>query len=166
VSYNKPGIAKSIVAGAIGGLAASFAMNAFQSIVSQVEKAGPPKGDKGVKSDDATVKTAQAISSKLLLHNLDESEKKWAGPLVHYAFGTATGAFYGLLAGRVPQTDAARGTAYGTAVWLGADEVAVPAFGLAGKPEKTPISGHLKALASHLVYGFVTDAVRRAILKS
>jgi uncharacterized membrane protein YagU involved in acid resistance len=141
-------------------------MNAFQSLLAQAETkaSGNGGGEEQPKGDDATVKTANAISTSLFLHKLNESEKKWAGPLVHYAFGTATGALYGLVAARVPEAAAGRGTAYGSAVWLGADEVAVPAFGLSEGPDKTPLSGHAKALASHLVYGFVTDAVRRLLI--
>jgi len=55
------------------------------------------------------------------------------------------------------------GAPFGTALWLGADEVAVPAFHLAGPPWKTPASVHARALAAHLVYGLTTEGVRRLV---
>ncbi len=52
---------------------------------------------------------------------------------------------------------------FGAALWLGADEVAVPLFGLSGPPFAYPASTHASALAAHLVYGATADLVRRAV---
>ncbi len=60
-------------------------------------------------------------------------------------------------------TTTAFGLSFGTAVWFGADEVEVPAFGLSKSPLACPPSTHASALASHLVYGATTDLVRRAV---
>ena len=163
---------KSIAAGAVGGLAASFTMNQFQALLSTASQALTPQEEKRKSSeqesssqdDDATVKTAKAISSTLFDHELTEDEKKWAGPAVHYALGTTLGALYGGLAETFPAVAAGYGTAYGTAVWLGADELAVPALGLSQPPTKYPLSSHAKSLVSHLVYGLVTALTRKLIL--
>jgi uncharacterized membrane protein YagU involved in acid resistance len=165
---------KSIVAGAIGGLLGSLVMNQFQAAVSAVSEAAArkerertrePEPEQSLESgsDDATVKTAKAISCGLFDHQLTEDEKKWAGPAVHYGFGTALGALYGGLACYTP-IETGAGTGYGAGVWMGADEVAVPLFGLSGPPNETPLSGHMEALASHLVFGLVTHAVRKIVL--
>ena len=162
---------KGIAAGALGGLAGSFAMNQFQSVWSKASKAlssEEPKqqqssGGNEDKSEDATVKTAEAISCALFEHKLSSDEKKWAGPAVHYGFGTLVGATYGALAAKAPAVSSGRGTAYGGAVWLIGDEVAVPSFGLSQPPDESPLSSHVNALAAHLVYGFVTDLVVRTI---
>lgn len=166
----KKTVSMNILAGAIGGAVASLAMNQFQALMSAAEtqiakqQGGNPEKSSG--GDDATVRTAKAISGRVFDHNLTRREKKWAGPLVHYAFGTLAGALYGLMVETVPAAQTGRGTLYGSAVWLGADEVGVPAFGLTPPASKTPASGHAKALASHLVYGFTTDLVRRTIMKT
>lgn len=166
---NRTSISKSALAGAAGGLAASYVMNQFQSLMSYVEKRSnggrEQQQEQQPSGDDATVKTAKAISHKVLRHELTTPEKKWTGPVVHYAFGTLMGALYGVLAEKMPVAKAGIGTAYGTAVWLGADEIGVPAFGLSEGPTKTPVSGHLKALASHVVYGMTTDLTRKALLR-
>ncbi len=160
---------KSIGAGALGGLAASFAMNGFQSLSSKAKKALSGQKAPGQESsgggDDATVKTAQAIADAVCGCQLSDSDKKWAGPAVHYTFGTAMGALYGAATQTISAASSGRGAAFGTALWLGADEVAVPALGLAGPPTESPLSSHANALASHLVFGFVTDLVRRTVLR-
>jgi putative membrane protein len=80
---------------------------------------------------------------------------------LHYGFGALTGAAYGVLAELAPGVTRGVGVPFGTAVWLGADEIAVPAFGLSGLPWEHPPSVHARALAAHLVYGVATEGLRR-----
>jgi putative membrane protein len=153
------GVAKGLVAGLAGGLAGSWMMNQFQAQISKLSPT-PPQVEQG---DDATEKAAAALSDALLQHPLTKEEKALAGPAVHYAFGSAVGAFYGAAAEVAPSMATAWGGPFSIALWIGADEIAVPAFGLAGKPTDSPLTTHAYALASHLVYGFTADAVRRAV---
>jgi putative membrane protein len=113
--------------------------------------------------DDATVETAKVISRNIFGHELTESEKKPAGAAVHYAFGTATGGLYGAMAEVAPQVTAGVGIPFGAVFWAVADEAAVPALGLAKAPTAYPISTHVYALASHLVYGLTAELSRRAV---
>jgi len=55
------------------------------------------------------------------------------------------------------------GIGFGSVLFAGADEIAVPAAGLSGKPTETSVSSHLYALASHIVYGLTAGAVRKAV---
>jgi putative membrane protein len=156
-------IYKGVIAGAIGGLAASWIMPRFQMLLSRALSNGDPHTGQG---EDATVKTAKRISSTLLGHELSEEEKKTAGPLVHYAYGTGIGALYGGLAQKQEKTTSGFGAAYGAAAWALGDELAVPALGLGKKPTETPVSQHLQFLAAHLVYGVTLEGVRRLTLKA
>lgn len=163
---------KEIVAGALGGLVASFAMNQFQASLSAASQAlSDEKGAKsessqsGGESEDATVKAARVVSENVLDRPLPESEKQTAGSAVHYTFGTTIGALYGGCAALLPSITAGRGTLYGTAVFVLADEIGVPTAGFSGPPTETPLSSHAQAFASHCVYGFVTDFVWRTLLK-
>ena len=87
---------KGLIAGAVGGLAGSWLMTQFQSLLSRTleGKANPHEGQ----GEDATVKTAERIASATLDRELSAKEKKVAGPFVHYAYGTGIGALYGGLA--------------------------------------------------------------------
>ncbi len=155
---------KSVGAGLLGGLAGAYAMNQFQAVVKAVSSSeGESREASG---DDATVKAAKAISKAAFQHELQDSEKQWAGPAVHYSTGAIAGIIYGALAQSISTACWCAGTLYGTAVWLGADEVAVPMLGLSGPASETPLSGHVNALASHWVYGLVTFTVRKILLKS
>jgi hypothetical protein len=113
--------------------------------------------------DDATVETAKVISEKVFGHELQESEKEPAGAAVHYTFGTVTGGLYGALAEVSPQVTAGAGLPFGAAFWLIADEVSVPLLGLSKGPTEYPVSTHVYAFASHLVYGVTAEFSRRAL---
>jgi len=156
---------KGVAAGVVGGLVASYVMTQFQEVATKIAEApGRRRKKKKAKKDgeDATVKTAEAITGAFG-HQLTKDEKEVAGPAVHYAFGATMGGVYGALAELSPRLARGGGMPFGTALWLAADEVAVPALGLGKKPNETPATTHAYALASHAVYGLTTDLVRRAV---
>src|SRR5215216_1014321 len=172
-------VLKGLVAGLAGGLVASWTMNQFQAawmrVASDSEKGHgaqslqPSDGSTGNQAedakeqDDATVETAKVISRTVFGHELQENEKEPAGTAVHYVFGTATGGLYGALAEVTPQVTAGAGLPFGAAFWLIADEISVPLLGLSKGPTEYPVSTHVYAFASHLVYGVTAEFSRRAL---
>ena len=56
------------------------------------------------------------------------------------------------------------GKARGATVWLIADEAGVPLAGLSKPPTEYPLTSHLSAFATHLIYGATTEAVRRTVV--
>lgn len=157
----KQGLWKSIALGVTGGLAGSWLMNQSQSLIEKVAK--PRAGAaSGPQNEPATVVTAEKLTESVTGSALAPEKKKMAEPIVHYGFGALVGALYGALARKMPLLTLGAGTVYGAAVWLLADEVAVPALGLGKTPAETPLKKHLQALGTHLVYGLTTEGVRRA----
>jgi hypothetical protein len=174
-------VLKGLVAGLAGGLVASWTMNQFQAAWSKaVEGFEKPHGAQSLQpsegqqtgqgaeqnkenQDDATVKAARAISEGIFGHKLKENEKKPAGAVVHYAFGTATGGLYGAVAEFAPEVTTGAGLPFGATFWLVADEIAVPLLGLSKGPTEYPASTHAYALTSHLVYGLTAEAIRRTV---
>jgi putative membrane protein len=171
---------KGLVAGLAAGFVASWTMNQFQAAWTRVaegfekphgaqsmqpSEGGSPKQaqEPPEEQDDATVKTAKAISEGIFGHKLTKGEKKPAGAAVHYAFGTATGGLYGAMAELAPQVTTGAGIPFGAVFWAVADETAVPLLGLAKGPTEYPLSTHAYALASHLVYGLTAELSRRAV---
>jgi putative membrane protein len=169
---------KGMLAGAIGGLVASWVMNVF------MEEAGPrvqtiaakfdhsaqqqqsqsssspddqPKEDATMKAADAIVRTATGG------RHLSLEEKQKGGPIVHYAFGGLMGALYGLASEFSPITTAGFGTAFAGALFAGADLWAVPALHLSGSTGDAPVSSLATPFGAHIVYGVTTEAVRKVI---
>ena len=164
---NDKAIWKGAIAGLAGGLVGSWSMNQFQAGVSRLSRAtsegGAGSSPSPPQEDDATVRAASAILESAVDRELTQDEKKIAGPVIHYAFGSTMGALYGAAAEIAPAAGKVWGLPFGAVLWLGADEIGVTAAGLSRPPGEVPASTHASALAAHLVYGATADAVRRLV---
>ena len=174
---------KGLAAGALGGLVGSFAMNQFQAGMSKLfehrqqppekkERARQAQGWKEHREpgnsqdtdvENATVKAAAAVSKAVFHHELEPEERQPAGNAIHYAFGAVAGALYGSAAEDWDAIRAGAGTAFGGALWLTSDEIAVPLLKLSKAPQEYPLHVHAMALAAHLVYGVSTELARRVL---
>ncbi len=165
--YGETDILKGLLAGVAGGLLASFLMEQFQAAWSAAAEAisSEPKSP-GRKTDPATVKAANMISEKITGRKVPANYKPAAGEAIHYGMGAVSAATYGVLAEVAPIVTAGDGLVFGTGVWALADEWAVPAAGLSKSPKEIPLTTHLYALVSHLVYGWITETVRRAVRRA
>jgi uncharacterized membrane protein YagU involved in acid resistance len=160
---------KGLVAGVAGGLLASLVMEQFQALwikVGQKLQESEGAAQTKRKAKPTTVKVADAISTQVFGHKVPKKKQKLASEAVHYAMGATSGAIYGALAEVTPVVTAGEGLAFGTAVWALVDEVSLAALGLTKPPIRIPVSTHVYALASHFVYGAVTEAVRRVVRKA
>ena len=175
---------KGAAAGLIGGLVASWTMNRFQDVWLALSESNDPstrsrssdqekeseeaQGSNGDNSeqDDTTIRAASALSEGIFGRKLTKDEKKIAGPAVHYAIGTGVGGLYGAVAEVAPQVTTSAGLPFGAAFWLVVDETAVPVLGLSKPPTEYPVSTHVYALASHLVYGLTAELVRRNLRRA
>ena len=156
MSDRTPDPIRGLAAGIAAGLVASLAMNLFQKAWAA---ALPMPGDE---DDPATVKAAQRVSRAATGEYFANENKEAAGEAIHYLFGAVLGGAYGLLAEYRPEVTKGYGTLFGlgSAVF---DEVAVPAAGLSKSPTDFPAATHAYALASHIVFGGVTEATRQAV---
>jgi putative membrane protein len=162
-------VKKKILAGVAAGLAASWVMNRFQSMVKPEQEQHPrgkPEeqgGQHAKQHRQPTVEIADWVMTAATGRHLTRDEEKVAGPLVHYVYGAAIGGLYGYAATRNPKITAAAGLPFGVAAWIFADELPLPLFGLSEPPWKYPASMHAYSLASHVVYGVTTEVVRRGL---
>jgi len=161
-----PDFVKGLFAGIAGGLLASLLMEQFQALWNKAAVELNPTKDEETSSapeESSTIKVAQAISERFTHKRIPADKKVVASETVHYAMGATSGAIYGVTAELIPLATVAEGLVFGASVWLVADEAIVPALGLGKSAKQTPVSTHIYALTSHLVYGFVTETVRRAM---
>jgi uncharacterized membrane protein YagU involved in acid resistance len=124
-----------------------------------IERDQQQQAEQAAQQEGSTEKVARRMA-EAVGKELPPQQKKQAGQAVHYAFGILMGAVYGVVAELIPEVTTGGGTAYGTLLFLAADEVAVPAFQLAPPPNETPASDHLQYWAAHVVYGGSLELVR------
>jgi hypothetical protein len=170
------------LAGAVGGIAGVFAMTALQLLFDHLHGSPPPRpvrelSQRGGRHDiarlkmrarkwrlpqkDATVRTAERLSYLLRARPIAPHQRHIAGVAVHYGFGALTGGVYGFIGERYPVIGTVSGLPFGAAVWLFAEELALPITVLSDTPDKYPLRDHLNALAAHLVFGSTTEITRR-----
>lgn len=154
-------VAFAIGAGAVAGVAGAWAMTQFHVAVygRGLTGAREPQSHRPVDrvDQDATMKAAAEVAG-LAGRTLSQDERRRGGVLVHYAFGATVGAAYALLARFWPAVRAGGGMPFGALVWLLADEIGLPAAGLAHGPRTYRAEVHVEMLAAHLVFGRATDA--------
>lgn len=149
-------VARGVTAGLIAGAVAAFAMDRFQALVSPLL---PSSGD----SEPATEKAADSVAQRAVGHDLPDEDKPLAGQAIHYALGIGLGVAYGVVAEFRPSVTAGYGSAFGVATATLLDEAVVPAVGLGAAPWDAGVAGNLFSYASHLVFGGVTELVRRQV---
>src|SRR5205085_9330960 len=104
--HQPPCLTRGLLAGALGGLVASWVMNLFISTAmkaledakSPEQKASEQAQQNQQGSEDSTVKVADTVAWLATGQHLSNEGKQKGGPIVHYAFGTLMGACYGALA--------------------------------------------------------------------
>ena len=114
------------------------------------EEAARPNGRSSV--GNLVAKLQSGIGVRLRAPNRRKAET-----VVHYALGIVPGALYGVLRPRVPLLGAARGLAYGAAVFLLNDELLNTKLGLSGPMRAYPTQTHLRGLVGHVVLGATMD---------
>ena len=159
---------RGTIAGLAGGVIAAGAMSlAHKGVGGFIAGTSPPApGGEVQASEDATVKVADGLTGWLVNRPLPEDRKPLAASIVHYAFGAGVGGFYGGVAEAWPRVTMLLGLPFGVGVWLGAHVIAVPALGLAAPPTRQPSSKEALELFLHLVYGAVTEGVRRLVRRA
>lgn len=144
-------LAKGLLAGLIGGLVATAAK-------SVAERVFPPR-------THGEPEPPELFAEKLAGHELAGVEKEAAAEAIHWGFGALTGAAYGALAEYYPQATAKDGAGFGMALSSLTHGTALPAMGLSAEPEEQTTRERTSEMATHLVYGVVTETVRRVVRK-
>ena len=177
----KPSVLRGVVTGAAAGIAATLIMDQFQKLTAagqkatekqiklahgespfQIEHEQKQKEQQVAQQEGSTEIVARKIA-QVTGSQLADDDKKKAGQAVHYVFGTLMGVVYGVSAELLPEVTTGAGTAFGTILFLAADEVAVPAFQLAPPPTETAPTDHLQHWAAHIVYGGSLQLVRSLV---
>ena len=143
--------AKGLLAGLIGGLVATAAK-------SLGEKVYPPR-------TEGQPEPPEVLAEKLAGHELSGSTKAIAAETIHWGFGASVGAAYGVLAEYFPAATSKDGASFGMALEALTHEGALPAMGLAASPDEQTAREHSSEMATHLIFGVVTETVRRFVRK-
>jgi hypothetical protein len=126
---------RGLIAGGIGGLAASWIMPKFQVLLSRALGHSDPHEGQG---EDATVRTAQRISSAMRGHQPSAEEEKTAAHLCTTSTEPGSERYTVVLRKSTKPSDWDLALRTGQPPGRSGDEIAVPALGLGKKPTEVP----------------------------
>ncbi len=153
MSYEEAPTQRSLAKGLVAGLIAGVVATAVKSLA---ERIYPPRVH-------GEPEPPELLAEKVAGHSLDESSKTMAVEAIHWGFGAAAGAFYGVLAEFYPAATAKEGASFGLALMTLTHESALPAMGLSAPPEDQTTREHSSEAASHLLWGVAAERVRSMI---
>jgi putative membrane protein len=142
-------LAKGLLAGLIGGLVATAAKTL-------AEKIYPPR-------THGEPEPPEILAERIAGHELAKAEKETAMETIHWGFGALTGAAYGALVEYYPAANAKDGAGFGMALSSLTHGTVLPAMGLSAEPEEQTPRERTSEMATHVVYGVVTETVRRVV---
>jgi putative membrane protein len=145
----KRSFAKGAVAGLIGGIVAIVAKNA-------AEKIYPPRTSRKL---EPPILAARKSSGKALT----VKERSVAQQTLHVGLGAAAGAAYGAVAEVYPAATSKQGASFGMALIALNQDRALPMLGRFIKAEPQTKREHTSELVSFVVFGVVTETVRRVV---
>lgn len=142
-------LTKGLVAGLVGGLVATAAKTL-------AERFYPPRTHGEPEPQDV-------LAEKVVGHELAGTQKEVATEAIHWGFGALTGAAYGALVEFYPAANAKDGAGFGMALSSLTHGTVLPAMGLSAEPEDQTARERTSEMATHVVYGVVTETVRRVV---
>ena len=92
---------------------------------------------------------------------LDADQLTWLTLTLHFLFGAATGALYGVIESRVPLNENIKGSLMGMAVWSGSYLGWIPAFHILPPATEHPWRRNLLMILAHLVWGIALGLATR-----
>lgn len=122
-----------------------------------------PLGPHHEPGEPATTAIGRIAYQKLAGHPPSPRTKSALSWVVHIAYGLLVASAYGALRAGRNRRVIRNGVAFGTALWLVGDELAVPLLGLADKPTAYHPTQHAQSLAQHLGFGVATVGTMRLL---
>lgn len=159
------------------GLAAGVVGSGVQSAFFKVTARWMPESPQGVfqppDEEQASENALQTVARRfvegfLRRGPLSASAKDRGAEVLHYGYGAAWGALWGLARESYPAVASTAGVAaFSNLVWLLGDELMHPVFRLGAWPQAYPIRSHVYANLAHVAYGagvcFAYEALRRPL---
>jgi len=152
--------------GAVAGLAGTAALVLAMKATPQVAQALGMASEEAPRPAESAAETTRAFADKVATGMVEApiapEAREAAGEAVHWTYGAAWGALYGILQSSLRLPPPLHGTAFGAIVGAVAS-TALPAMRLAPSPTKQPPAMSALQAGYHVLYGWVVAATFHAL---
>ncbi len=146
----KRSLAKGMLAGLVGGVAAMAAKTIAERAYSE-----------RLHDTEASAKQLPSGAG----HELMVREKPVSHEVIHWGFGAAAGAAYGGVAEYFPAVTAKDGAKFGLTLATLTSEATLPGMRFFSRAKEQSPLERASGMATHVVYGLITETVRRVVRK-
>ena len=150
---------RNLIKGAVAGLLATFPMTLFMRTAWRML---PPQEKYPLPPRQLTNRLVQELEPPV---RLNQDRLTALTYLLHFLFGAATGALYGVLEDRVPLHDDTKGPLMGMAVWAGSYLGWIPLLRMLPPATRHPWQRNVLMIVTHLIWGLALGTFTR-MLKS
>ncbi|MGB0012377.1 MAG: DUF1440 domain-containing protein [Candidatus Sulfotelmatobacter sp.] len=151
--------------GAAAGMSGAWAMVQFTRLWNKVfarpQSRKPLPLPYSQQEWNATSTIAESVASSVLGRHLTAREKRAGAIIVHYAVGSAAGAFYAVSARHSTAITRCSGALFGLAIWLLENNLLLPLAGMSARHNRYSLLDHANSLGEHLIFAVTTDALYR-----
>lgn len=151
-------VIKGALAGVVGTAARTVGMRQAPTVMGRLGL-GEPRGGEGRGGaggeqplEEPTAKLAEKVAVGVLETPVEPETKQVAGQAIHWAYGAAWGAYYGIMQASLRLPDLVHGMLFGGLV----ASTLVPAMRLTPPPTRQPMGMTMLQTVLHLVYGWTT----------
>jgi hypothetical protein len=160
----------ALTEGLVAGLAGALAQDLFFALTKKLAPKPPPDVFAPPELEQHAETATQTVARRVvegLAQRGPVRHEALAGDLVHYAYGSAWGGLYGILAGSSrPLRSVGGGAVFGLAVWFVSDNIVLPAFRLSAWPHEYPVKNHAYAILAHVVFGAAASVSMNALTRA
>lgn len=157
----KRGILRDAVVGGIGGVLGTYVMGHITTILYRFEREDRKRREEALRSEPPYQVMAEWMAKGVFRRELDPQTRKRAGMALHWGYGIAWGAAYGVLRKRVPVLSRAGGLPFALTFALIGDEGLNTVFGLTPPPQRFPWEAHARGLAGHVAFTATAEGLAR-----
>ena len=155
---------KGALAGLAGTAVLTVVMKNTRAIMEKlgIQQPEPPRQGDGQEAAEPTEKLAEKVAEGILERPIDADTRQAAGQAIHWVYGTAWGAFYGIMQSSLRLPHWLHGTLFGSLIGAVAATL-VPTMRLTPPPTEQPPVKNAMQFAYTLLYGWVTALVFRVL---
>lgn len=156
-------IASNALAGAAAGALATYVMDGVGEALYALTSSEDKAKERAAQPRSALSLAAERILRAIGCETADEATVGRIANALHWGYGTASGAIYGVLDTAVPAFHRTLGSPLVVAM-IAFDEFGLAALGLAQTPGRYPLATHVRGIASHLIFGAVLTVGYRGLV--
>lgn len=155
---------KDVLIGGVAGIVGTMVMPMVTNLMYKFESQEKKELEEKLRPEPPFKVMTKKVVDAVNAHPSKETMKMLSKG-VHWGYGIAWGALYGVLRKKYPVLSKFGGAPFGVLFFLVGDELVNTAFKITPPPQKFPVEAHVRGLAGHLVFMAAAEGTSKLLHK-